>query len=214
MPKSKLPYVLLLFAAAAFVVYALYKNILQDPEASDFLSHKGGSAHPIRLPVWLSVMRVHLAFACLAMLSGAVNFSSWVRRRYRRFHKRNGYAYLVAVLAVSLTSGYMAPNATGGEAVSFAFNMLNIIWPAFTVLAILNIRRKRIERHRQWMARSYAFCFTNLAVHSLAFALDRWTGLPYPEAYAAAVYGAIALLLIAGEVAILLFLKKPAASVA
>ncbi|NBD27081.1 DUF2306 domain-containing protein [Paenibacillus glycinis] len=212
MPKSKLTYVLLLFAAAAFVVYALYKNVLQDPEASGFLRHKGNAAHPIRLPVWLSVMRVHLGFACLATLSGAVNFSSRVRRRYRRFHRRNGYAYLIAVLIVSLTSGYMAPYATGGEAVSFAFNMLNIIWPAFTVLAILDIRRKRIERHRQWMARSYAFCFTNLAVHSLAFALDRATGLSYPEAYGAAVYGAIVLLLIAGEAAIRLFLKQSAAS--
>ncbi|SFJ72776.1 Predicted membrane protein [Paenibacillus sp. UNC496MF] len=210
-PKTKFPYYLLLAVAAAFIAYAIYKNVLQDPEAAGFLRHKTNPADLVNLPVWLPVMRIHLGFACLALLTGAVNFSPWVVRRARRFHRGNGYAYLISVLAVSLSSGYMAPNATGGEAVSFAFNMLNIAWPAFTVLGILAIRKKRVERHRRWMARSYAFCFTNAAVHSLAYALDRWTSLSYEEAYRIGVYGGIALLLAAGDLAARLFFRKPAA---
>ncbi|MFC4812043.1 DUF2306 domain-containing protein [Paenibacillus sp. GCM10023250] len=208
---SKLPYCLLLAVAAAFIAYAVRKNVLQDPEAAEFLSHKTNPADLVDLPVWLTVMRIHLGFACLALLTGAVNFSPWLARHARRFHRGNGYAYLISVLAVSLSSGYMAPNATGGEAVSFAFNMLNIVWPAFAVLGIRAIRKKRLDRHRRWMARSYAFCFTNAAVHSLAYALERWAGLSYEEAYRIGVYGGILLLLAAGDLAARLFFRQPAA---
>ncbi|MBM7567601.1 DUF2306 domain-containing protein [Paenibacillus sacheonensis] len=212
MPKTNRPYVLLLMVIAALIAgYALYRNILQDPEAAGFLSHKTNPLKQVDLPVWLSVMRVHLGFACLAMLAGAVNFSPWVLRHFRRFHKRNGYAYLISVLAVSLTSGYMAPYATGGKAVSIPFNMLNILWPAFTVLAIISIRKRRILQHRQWMVRSYAFCFTNMAVHLLAYVFREWADLSYEAAYTAAVYGAIVLLQLLAELFIRLFMNRTTA---
>lgn len=209
MPKTKLPYLLLLLVAALFIGYALYANVISDPKAAGFLSHKNNPARLVDLPVWLSVMRVHLGFACLAMISGLVNFSPWVLRRYRRFHKGNGYAYLVSVLAVSVTSGYMAPYATGGKPASIAFNMLNILWPAFTVLAIISIRRKRVMAHRRWMVRSYAFCFTNMSTHLLAYVLREWMGLSYEAGYTAAIYGTIALLLLLAELVIRLFFRDP-----
>ncbi|QHW32029.1 DUF2306 domain-containing protein [Paenibacillus rhizovicinus] len=210
MLKTKLPYYLLLVIAAFFMVHVMYANLIADPEASNFLGHKNNPAHLVNLPVWLGVMRVHLGFACLAMLSGAVNFSPWVRRHYRRFHRRNGYAYLVSVLVVSITSGYMAPYATGGKPVSIAFNMLNVLWPAFTVLAINSIRKKRILQHQRWMVRSYAFCFTNMAVHLLAYAFRHWAGMSYQAGYTAAIYGAIVLLLLLAELVIRIFFRKPA----
>lgn len=64
-----------------FIVYALVKNYWLDPQASEFLSHKTGLKRELQLPIWLNVMYVHVAFACLAMASGLVNFSNRIFER-------------------------------------------------------------------------------------------------------------------------------------
>ncbi|WII37729.1 DUF2306 domain-containing protein [Paenibacillus thiaminolyticus] len=192
----------LLAVLSGYIMYVLYINYLHDPQAAAFLSRKSNAARPINTQVWLLVMKVHVAFACLAILAGAVNFIHTLLRKYRLFHRINGYLYVISVFAVVLTSGYMAPYATGGKPASIAFNLLNMIWMFITVVAIVNIKKKRMIRHRAWMIRSYAFCFTNLTIHFLTFALHEGMGLPYPASYTAAVYGTILLLFGLAEIII------------
>lgn len=192
----------LLAVLAGYIMYVLYNNYLHDPQAAAFLSRKSNAARPINTQVWLPVMKVHVAFACLAILAGAVNFIHTLLRKYRLFHRINGYLYVISVFAVVLTSGYMAPYATGGKPASIAFNLLNMIWMFITVVAIVNIKKKRMIRHRAWMIRSYVFCFTNLTIHLLTFALHEGMGLPYPASYTAAVYATILLLFGLAEIII------------
>ncbi|CAH8704541.1 DUF2306 domain-containing protein [Paenibacillus thiaminolyticus] len=192
----------LLAVLAGYIMYVLYNNYLHDPQAAAFLSRKSNAARPINTQVWLPVMKVHAAFACLAILAGAVNFIHTLLRKYRLFHRINGYLYVISVFAVVLTSGYMAPYATGGKPASIAFNLLNMIWMFITVVAIVNIKKKRMIRHRAWMIRSYVFCFTNLTIHLLTFALHEGMGLPYPASYTAAVYATILLLFGLAEIII------------
>ncbi len=202
MSTAKRLYSLMLIVVAGFVVYALYKNFVHDPGAAEFLGHKSDPKRPLNVPVWLNVMYVHVAFACAAMLSGAVNFSASLRRKSPRLHRINGYVYAASVLVVVLTSGYMAPYATGGKAAGMAFNLLNLLWPAMTIAAIVQARQKRTANHRKWMIRSYAFCFTNLSIHLLATLLTAGFGLAYAAGYTAAVYGSVVLLLAAAELVI------------
>ena len=202
MSTAKRLYSLMLIAAAGFVVYALYKNFVYDPGAAQFLGHKSDLKRPLNVPVWLNVMYVHVAFACAAMLSGAVNFSGALRRKSSRFHRINGYVYTVSVMIVVLTSGYMAPYATGGKAAGMAFNLMNLIWPALTIAAVAQARKKRAASHRKWMIRSYAFCFTNLSIHLLTTLLTTGFGLGYAAGYTIGVYGTIVLLLAAAELVI------------
>lgn len=202
MSKRKSLFALTLFVSTAFILYVLYANFVHDPGASGFLSHKTGLKRPIQVPVWLSVMKIHVVFACIAMLSGIVNFSSRIRVQRRTFHRINGYIYLISVLIVVITSGYMAPYATGGKAVGIAFNALNIIWPCMTVAALVKIKKKQADRHRKWMIRSYAFCFTNLFIHLIASVFHRGLGLAYPASYTIGVYSAIPLLFVLAEAVI------------
>ncbi|GLI04484.1 hypothetical protein YDYSG_05140 [Paenibacillus tyrfis] len=131
-----------------FILYALVNNYIIDPGAESFLSHKTGLKRVLHLPVWLNVMYVHVAFACIAMAAGLLNFSNRVMEKSRKFHRINGYVYLVSVLIVVLTSGYMAPYATGGKISSMGFNALNVIWLFITITALVQIKMKRITRHR------------------------------------------------------------------
>jgi len=185
-----------------FVLYALAKNYIFDPGAEGFLNHKTGLKRELNLPVWLNVMYVHVAFACIAMLAGLLNFSNRFFEKSRKLHRINGYVYIVSVLLVVVTSGYMAPHATGGKISSMGFNLLNLIWPAITITALVQIKKKQILKHRNWMIRSYAFCFTNMAIHLITSLFHQGFGFTYSGSYTIGVYCAIALLLIIPEVII------------
>lgn len=202
MKKRKSLYLLLACVSILFILYALVKNYWLDPGAAGFLSHKTGLKRELNLPVWLNVMYVHVAFACMAMASGLVNFSNRVFERSRRLHRINGYVYIVSVLLVVLTSGYMAPYATGGKISSMGFNLLNMIWLVITITALVQIKRKRINRHRNWMIRSYAFCFTNMLIHLITSLFHQGFGYVYATSYTIGVYGSIALLLFIPEMII------------
>ncbi|GIO60162.1 hypothetical protein J43TS9_17360 [Paenibacillus cineris] len=200
--KRNILYGVLVCVSNLFILYALLDNFIIDPGAEGFLSHKTGLQREIHLPEWLSVMRIHVAFACIAMAAGLVNFSNRIFQKSRKFHRINGYLYMVSVLLVVITSGYMAPYATGGKVTSMAFNALNLIWLFITVTALVQIKKKRVIRHRNWMIRSYAFCFTNLLIHLITSVLQQGFGLEYALSYTVGVYGAIALLLIVPNILI------------
>lgn len=189
----------MLIVIAVYVLYTLFENLILDPQSTSFLSHKSHLRDSFHLPVWLKVMYVHVVAACLAMASGAVNFSSALLTKSRKIHRFNGWLYVVCVLIVTLSSGYMAPHSTGGKAVSIAFNMVNMYWPAATVISVIKARRNQFIMHRNWMIRSYLFCFTNLFIHVITFVCRSGFGLPYDISYTMGVYGAITLIVLAAE---------------
>lgn len=141
MKEWKISYGLLACISILFILYALVANFIIDPGAKAFLSHKIGLKRELNLPVWINVMHVHVAFACIAMATGLLNFSNRVFEKSRKLHRINGYVYLVSVLLVVITSGYMAPYATGGKISSMGFNALNIIWLFITIMALVQIKR-------------------------------------------------------------------------
>ncbi len=193
-------YRLVLYVCVIYILYALVNNYIVDPGAEAFLGHKTELTRELKTSVWLMVMYIHVAFACAAMASGLLNFWTRGAGKHRRLHRLNGYVYVSAVLLVVLTSGYMAPYATGGKVSSMGFNLLNIAWLAITTTAMVHIRRRRVSEHRRWMVRSYAFCFTNMLIHLLTLVLHGMIGLAYATSYTIGLYGTIALLLAVPEV--------------
>lgn len=203
-------YRLLACISILFILYALMANFVIDPGAKTFLSHKTGLKRALNLPVWITVMRVHVAFACIAMAAGLLNFSSRTFEKNRKLHRINGYVYVVSVLLVVITSGYMAPYATGGKISSIGFNALNIIWLIITIMAIVQIKKKKnINRHRNGMIRSYAFCFTNMFIHLITSLFHQGFGLGYATSYIVGVYGSIVLLLVIPNI-IIRYISRPA----
>lgn len=196
MKKSNAWYVILCGISLVFILYILVNLYIIDPGANEFLSRKTELSRELKLPVWLNVMYIHVAFACIAMATGLLNFSKRIFEKSRKLHRLNGYLYIGSVLLVVLTSGYMAPYATGGKISSMGFNALNILWLFITITAFVLIKKKQITRHRNWMMRSYAFCFTNLLIHLTTFLFHQGFGFPYTASYTVGVYTSIVLLLI------------------
>ncbi|MFC5700196.1 DUF2306 domain-containing protein [Cohnella faecalis] len=192
MEKRKIAYLLLSVVCTILIVYALANNYVLDPGREHFLSSKTGLQRELNVSVWLKVMYIHVAFACLAMASGLLNFSKHTLDSHRKLHRVNGYIYLFSVLIVLLTSGYMAPYATGNQISSIGFNVLNLTWLFTTITAFVHIKRKRITLHRAWMVRSYAFCFNNMLIHLFTAILHDGFGLGYTSSYTIGIYGSIA----------------------
>lgn len=200
--NTKLRYRFLVGISILLILYAIVKNYIIDPEFEGFLSHKTGIKLGLTLTAWLNVMYVHIAFACIAMAVGLHNFSNRRFHKSHRLHYINGYIYVVSVFAVVLTSGYLAPHATGGRLTSIGFNVLNIIWLYVTTVAMIHIRKKRMIPHRNWMIRSYVFCYTNLMIHLVAALLHQGFGYEYVASYTIGVYASIILLLTFSELVV------------
>ncbi|NHN30434.1 DUF2306 domain-containing protein [Paenibacillus agricola] len=211
--KGKYLYALMVAISLIYIIYVTYTNLLYDPQAADFLSHKTNLKRPIPVPAWANVMHIHVIAACLAMVAGALNFSSTLLRKYRLFHRINGYLYVLCVFIVVVTSGYMAPYTTGGKINSIPFNLVNILWFGMTITALVQIKRKQVNKHWKWMVRSYAFCFTNMFIHLISFVLHDGFGIPYTLSYTIGVYGAILLNIIGAELVIRFIYKIPLAPI-
>lgn len=207
--KGKYLFPLMIIISIAYILYVAYVNFVHDPEAADFLSHKVKLARTINVPVWLNVMHLHIVAACLAMVSGAFNFATRIMHNYRTFHRINGYLYVLFVFIVCGTSGFMAPYSTGGRINSIAFNLVNMIWFAMTIAAIVQIKRKQVAKHRKWMVRSYAFCFTNMFIHLLTTVFYDGFGMTYTTSYTIGVYGTILLNFVLAEIVIRMLMQSP-----
>ncbi|MFP7476886.1 DUF2306 domain-containing protein [Terribacillus saccharophilus] len=199
-------YKMLLLFVSIYIIYTFVDNYILDNRASFFLEQKIDLRDSFHLPVWLDVMYVHVFVACLATLSGAVNFSRGLAWHKRKFHRINGYVYAVSVMLVSLTSGYLAPYATGGKLVSVPFNLVNLFWPIMVAAAIIHARKGRLDKHQNWMIRSYLFCFTNMFIHLISDVLYK-AGVGYTQSYTIGVYGSIVVNLVIAE-SIIRFLRR------
>jgi uncharacterized membrane protein len=205
--STKNLYKLLLLFIGSYILYTFADNYILDHRAAFFLEQKLDLRDSFHLPLWLDMMYIHVFVACLATVSGAVNFSRGLAWHQRKFHRINGYVYAISVMLVSLTSGYLAPYATGGKLVSIPFNMVNLFWPLMIIAAIVHARKGRLEKHQSWMIRSYLFCFTNLFIHLISDVLYK-SGLDYTLSYTIGVYGSIVLNLTIAEGIIYLRTRK------
>ncbi|MNG36464.1 hypothetical protein D3C84_1234970 [compost metagenome] len=63
----------------------------------------------------------------------------------------------------------------------------------------MRIRKKRVQAHREWMVRSYAYCFTNMLIHLVTYMLHNGAGVAYVTSYTISVYSSLILLPLAAE---------------
>lgn len=104
----------------------------------------------------------HAVAATVAFLCGPFQFSSRLRRRYPRSHRRLGRLYvgsvfIAAPLAISSTASHHYP-----KAIYFivATTIQGGAWAITTGIAFAAAMNRRIAQHREWMIRSYAVTFT------------------------------------------------------
>jgi hypothetical protein len=147
----KIGFFLLLFAMGLLVLYVDESFVFRpkDPEWIHIA--------PFRWPLLL-----HALFAAPALLLGPLQFSRRLRERWPAIHRGIGWTYAGAVLIAAPVALYIGVNyekpLTSQEQWFQAGG-----WLLCTVLGFIAGYNRNIPLHRQWMARSYGFCFIFIA---------------------------------------------------
>jgi uncharacterized membrane protein len=114
--------------------------------------------HAYRLQVIADrhILIPHTLCGFVALLAGPLQFSSRLRRRHLKFHRLLGRIYVFAVFIGASTGIALAAGRPGLPGTS----MQAAAWIVCTSAAFITARNRQIDRHRHWMARSYAVTFT------------------------------------------------------
>lgn len=91
----------------------------------------------------------------VALLLGATQFSSRIRRRHIQLHRRMGKAYIAGTFVAAPVAIWMAFIVSPWFLVPFTVVQATT-WMLFTFFAYVCIRRGAVKTHREWMTRSYA----------------------------------------------------------
>jgi len=100
----------------------------------------------------------HALFGGIALLTGMLQFHRGLRRRLP-VHRILGRVYVISCLVIGTAGVYMAIYSFGGWITHLGFGILGVLLLLTTVAGYLAIRRHDVDRHRDWMIRSYALIF-------------------------------------------------------
>jgi len=131
--------------------------------------------------VW--AFRLHAGGGGLALVLGAMQFLSPIRRHLPALHRWSGRVYVLAVLGSATGALVMAQTASGGGHNMFAFISLALFWLFTTGMALQSILTGKVEAHRRWMVRSYAMTFAAVTLRVGIPGLIIYGGFSEAEAY-------------------------------
>jgi len=126
----------------------------------------------------------HLAGGGIAIVAGALQFSTRLRFERPTVHRNVGKLYLVAVLVSGVGGALLAPSSTGGVVAHFGFGMLAALWLGTSLAAFVSVRSGDYQAHRCWMIRSYALCLAAVMLR-LYLPLFGVLGVPFESSYPA-----------------------------
>ncbi|MFO0807738.1 MAG: DUF2306 domain-containing protein [Gemmataceae bacterium] len=152
--------------------------------------------------VYRPAFYVHIAFGPLVLLNGLILLSEYVRRRYGGLHRWLGRGQVVVLLAFVLPSSVvMARHAFGGWPAGLSFLALSAATGGCAIIGVVHARRRRYDRHRRWMLRSYVLICSAVALRLISGAAGL-VGVSSPEdAYVVAAWSSWMVPLAAYEIA-------------
>lgn len=116
---------------------------------------------------WQWAFKIHVASSGLVLLAGFSQFFSGFRTRFPIWHRRLGWLYIIAVLALAAPSGFvLALYAAGGLITRICFILLTLAWVSCTLLALRYAISRQWLLHRDWMIRSFALSLSALSLRT------------------------------------------------
>ena len=161
--------------------FLMLKLVIQYSALDDhvgFLQQKQAYLH---LKVWKAAFYTHVFSSILTLLAGFTQFSTEILRKHRRLHRMLGLIYAWDILAINFPAAIvMGTYANGHLPSKVAFLILDSLWFWFTLKAIIEVKRRNFQSHRDYMTRSYALTLSALTLRTWKIILTNSTDLP-PE---------------------------------
>lgn len=124
----------------------------------------------------------HAGFSSIALLIGPWQFLGTLRSRWLTVHRWIGRVYSAAVAAGWITSLPIATHAKTGAAASAGFVTLGLLWISSTMCGYTTGRLRQLQRHREWMIRSYALTAAAITLR-IYLPLSLISGIAYTVSY-------------------------------
>jgi uncharacterized membrane protein len=104
-----------------------------------------------------SGLLLHIVGGSLALLVGPIQLWLGASRRARRLHRWLGYVYMAGVALGAGGGFYLSFFARPDFGVSLF--VLAVVWCVTIAMALMAIKSRRVDAHREWMIRSYIVTF-------------------------------------------------------
>lgn len=129
-----------------------------------------------------SLTYIHMAGGTAMLVMGALNLFVGTTRRYFRFHRVIGYAYLAGGSVAAVLAFVLSIASIHGKTITpfsfdvhnisdtgFALAALSLAWLGAAALAYRAARNRRYESHRQWVIRSYVLVWSFVLCRLVGF---------------------------------------------
>jgi uncharacterized membrane protein len=103
------------------------------------------------------LLKIHGLFGVTALIVGACQMSSRIRRLRPALHRALGKIYIGAVCVSAPVAVYMGTSALEPVSIRFEQIFQGGFWWLSAVIAWLCIKSHQMQLHKAWMMRSYAF---------------------------------------------------------
>lgn len=124
---------------------------------------------------------VHIVSGPIVLFNGLILLSEAVRHRYGVLHRVLGRIQVGVLLVFVLpTSVVMSRHAFGGWPAGLSFLALSVLTAICAIAGVVHARRRRLDRHRQWMLRCYILICSAVVLRLMSGAAGL-VGVPSPE---------------------------------
>ena len=139
--------------------------------------------------LYLPAFYGHVSVGFIVLVTGLLQFSRRMMRRFNTWHRLAGKTYITLVLLVMAPSGLiMGIYANGGFATRLCFMLLAGLWWYYTAQAYRAIRKGNVATHIVYSYRSYALTVSAIALRVYSFLAVYCWGLQGPEVYQVLVW--------------------------
>jgi hypothetical protein len=118
---------------------------------------------------------VHFSGAACTLFLGPLQFWSYLRNKFRRWHRLAGKLYIGGSVVSALMVFYLLTNYSLPGAIP-SLGFLAVIWLFTTLAAFWFAVHKNFKLHKEFMIRSYVCSLAFIFIRLLPF-LDEYTGL-------------------------------------
>nr|WP_314545793.1 DUF2306 domain-containing protein [uncultured Massilia sp.] len=125
---------------------------------------------------------VHAGAASTALMLGAVQLSSALRRRWPGLHRASGRLYVAACIAGGTSALVLSAGLSTGPVAASGFAALGALWLYATLQGLRFARARDFSRHRAWMIRSYALTFAAVTLR-IYLPVSQVMGIDFAFAY-------------------------------
>jgi uncharacterized membrane protein len=163
---------ILLLAVLAFFSFLMIRITLPYLAFEDNVGFLRIKLSVIDNQVWKFAFYLHVMTSCFVLLAGFTQFSTYLLKNYKYFHRLAGRLYVAVVLLLSGPAGFiMAIYANGGLSSRAAFLILDILWIWFTWQAYQKARTGDFVSHKNFMIRSFALTLSALTLRAWKYVI-------------------------------------------